>query len=78
MVGVVTTLVVDMAFLVQVLLRLPSPKHKSHVSFSFRTRDCMSQANTNDELPERLIGAVRVSHLELSSAIVPELPTESP
>ncbi|PKI49961.1 hypothetical protein CRG98_029635 [Punica granatum] len=35
-------------------------------------------ANTTDELPERLIGAVRVSHLELSSAIVPELPTESP
>ncbi|OWM65011.1 hypothetical protein CDL15_Pgr028729 [Punica granatum] len=51
-IGVITTLVVDMAFLVQ--------------------------ANTTDELPERLIGAVRVSHLELSSAIVPELPTESP
>ncbi|KAK4794376.1 hypothetical protein SAY86_012370 [Trapa natans] len=51
-IGVITTLVVDMAFLVQ--------------------------ANTTDELPERLIGAVRVSHIELSSAIVPELPTESP
>ncbi|CAH1453293.1 unnamed protein product [Lactuca virosa] len=46
-VGVITSLVVDMAFLVQ--------------------------ANTTDELPERLIGAVRVSHLELSSAIVPKL-----
>ncbi|KVH91657.1 protein of unknown function DUF1336 [Cynara cardunculus var. scolymus] len=49
-VGVITSLVVDMAFLVQ--------------------------ANTTDELPERLIGAVRVSHLELSSAIVPELETD--
>lgn len=46
-VGVITTLVVDMAFLVQ--------------------------ANTTDELPERLIGAVRVSHIELKSAIVPKL-----
>ncbi|KAG1362758.1 Protein ENHANCED DISEASE RESISTANCE 2 [Cocos nucifera] len=45
--GVITTLVVDMAFLVQ--------------------------ANTFDELPERLIGAVRVSHVELSSAVVPML-----
>lgn len=31
------------------------------------------QANTTDELPERLIGAVRVSHIELKSAIVPKL-----
>ncbi|KAH6804427.1 ENHANCED DISEASE RESISTANCE 2 [Perilla frutescens var. frutescens] len=46
-IGVITTLVVDMAFLVQ--------------------------ANSTDELPERLIGAVRVSHIELSSAIVPVL-----
>ncbi|KHN41720.1 hypothetical protein glysoja_003460 [Glycine soja] len=46
-IGVITTLVVDMAFLVQ--------------------------ANTPDELPERLIGAVRISHLELKSAIVPKL-----
>ncbi|KMZ58511.1 hypothetical protein ZOSMA_76G00670 [Zostera marina] len=45
--GVITTLVVDMAFLVQ--------------------------ANTYDELPERLIGAVRVSHIELKSAITPVL-----
>ncbi|XP_066387748.1 protein ENHANCED DISEASE RESISTANCE 2-like [Miscanthus floridulus] len=45
--GVITTLVVDMAFLVQ--------------------------ANTYEELPERLIGAVRMSHIELSSAIVPVL-----
>ncbi|XP_020694612.1 protein ENHANCED DISEASE RESISTANCE 2 isoform X3 [Dendrobium catenatum] len=45
--GVITTLVVDMAFLIQ--------------------------ANTYEELPERLIGAVRVSHLELSSATVPLL-----
>ncbi|KAB2039295.1 hypothetical protein ES319_D03G204100v1 [Gossypium barbadense] len=49
-IGVITTLVVDMAFLVQ--------------------------ANMTDELPERLIGAVRVSHIELSSAIVPKLDTD--
>ncbi|XP_010940820.1 protein ENHANCED DISEASE RESISTANCE 2 isoform X2 [Elaeis guineensis] len=42
--GVVTSLVVDMAFLIQ--------------------------ANTSEELPEQLIGAVRVSHLELSSAMI--------
>ncbi|GAY68173.1 hypothetical protein CUMW_262060, partial [Citrus unshiu] len=47
---VITTLVVDMAFLVQ--------------------------ANTTDELPERLIGAVRVSHIELKSAVVPKLEPE--
>ncbi|KAI6706805.1 hypothetical protein NL676_009767 [Syzygium grande] len=35
------------------------------------------QANTADELPERLMGAVRVSHIELSSAIVPDLDAES-
>lgn len=33
----------------------------------------ITQANTLDELPERLIGAVRVSHIELSSAITPLL-----
>ncbi|KAK4389143.1 protein ENHANCED DISEASE RESISTANCE 2 [Sesamum angolense] len=33
-------------------------------------------ANTTDELPERLIGAVRVSHIELSSAIVPVLESD--
>ncbi|XVE57330.1 hypothetical protein DITRI_Ditri04bG0082500 [Diplodiscus trichospermus] len=49
-IGVITTLVVDMAFLVQ--------------------------ANTTEELPERLIGAVRVSHIELSSAIVPKLDSD--
>ncbi|KAI3468558.1 hypothetical protein Pfo_025221 [Paulownia fortunei] len=49
-IGVITTLVVDMAFLVQ--------------------------ANSTDELPERLIGAVRVSHIELSSAIVPVLESD--
>ncbi|KAJ3681590.1 hypothetical protein LUZ60_014163 [Juncus effusus] len=48
--GVITTLVVDMAFLVQ--------------------------GNSVDELPERLIGAVRVSHIELSSAITPVLDDE--
>ncbi|KAG2241789.1 hypothetical protein Bca52824_096370 [Brassica carinata] len=46
-IGVITSLVVEMAFLVQ--------------------------ANAPEELPERLIGAVRVSHIELSSAIVPNL-----
>ncbi|XP_028553621.1 protein ENHANCED DISEASE RESISTANCE 2-like isoform X2 [Dendrobium catenatum] len=45
--GVISTLVVDMAFLIQ--------------------------ANTYEELPERLIGAARVSWLEHSSAIVPQL-----
>ncbi|KAH9753049.1 hypothetical protein KPL71_014945 [Citrus sinensis] len=49
-IGVITTLVVEMAFLVQ--------------------------ANTTDELPERLIGAVRVSHRELKSAVVPKLEPE--
>ncbi|KAH9753020.1 protein ENHANCED DISEASE RESISTANCE 2-like [Citrus sinensis] len=49
-IGVITTLVVDMAFLVQ--------------------------ANTTDELPERLIGAVHVSHIELKSAVVPKLEPE--
>ncbi|GAY62535.1 hypothetical protein CUMW_218570 [Citrus unshiu] len=49
-IGVITTLVVDMAFLVQ--------------------------ANTTDELPERLIGAVCVSHIELKSAVVPKLEPE--
>ncbi|XP_042022598.1 protein ENHANCED DISEASE RESISTANCE 2-like [Salvia splendens] len=44
-IGVITTLVVDMAFIVQ--------------------------GNTPEELPERLIGAVRISHLELSSALEP-------
>jgi hypothetical protein len=45
--GVITSLVVDMAFLVQ--------------------------GNRMDELPERLIGSVRVSHLQLSSAVSPSL-----
>ncbi|CAN7109205.1 unnamed protein product [Brassica rapa subsp. narinosa] len=49
-IGVITSLVVEMAFLVQ--------------------------ANTPEELPERLIGAVRVSHIELSSAIVPNLESD--
>uniref|UniRef100_A0A7N0UZG8 APOSTART n=1 Tax=Kalanchoe fedtschenkoi TaxID=63787 RepID=A0A7N0UZG8_KALFE len=49
-IGVITSLVVDMAFLVQ--------------------------GNTPEELPERLIGAIRVSHIELSSAIVPKLEPE--
>ncbi|KAL7122677.1 hypothetical protein ACP275_01G058500 [Erythranthe tilingii] len=35
------------------------------------------KANATDELPERLIGAVRVSHIELSSAIVPVLESDS-
>lgn len=43
--GVVTTLVVDMAFLVQ--------------------------GNSVDELPEKLIGTVRISRLELSKAVSP-------
>ncbi|KAH6824471.1 ENHANCED DISEASE RESISTANCE 2 [Perilla frutescens var. hirtella] len=46
-IGVITTLVVDMAFIVQ--------------------------ASSPEELPERLIGAVRVCHLELSSATEPNL-----
>jgi hypothetical protein len=35
------------------------------------------QADTLDELPERLIGAVRVCHVELSSAITPVLEDSS-
>ncbi|URD98896.1 START domain containing protein [Musa troglodytarum] len=50
--GVLTSLVVDMAFLIQ--------------------------AVTSDELPERLIGAVRVSHVELSSAVVTDLADSPP
>ncbi|TVU13087.1 hypothetical protein EJB05_46763 [Eragrostis curvula] len=49
--GVVTTLVVDMAFLIQ--------------------------ANTYDELPEQLLGAARLSHIEPSAAVVPELDDSS-
>ncbi|KAG8094067.1 hypothetical protein GUJ93_ZPchr0012g19332 [Zizania palustris] len=45
--GVVTTLIVDMAFLIQ--------------------------ANTYDELPEQLLGAARLSNIEPSSAVVPQL-----
>ncbi|CAN6202775.1 unnamed protein product [Urochloa humidicola] len=45
--GVVTTLVVDMAFLIQ--------------------------ANTYDELPEQLLGAARLSHIEPFAAVNPEL-----
>lgn len=33
----------------------------------------VAQANSAEELPERLIGAVRVSHIELSAAVVPKL-----
>ncbi|XP_075505993.1 protein ENHANCED DISEASE RESISTANCE 2-like isoform X4 [Primulina tabacum] len=51
-IGVVTTLVIDMAFLVQ--------------------------ANTTEDLPERLIGAVRLCHLDLSSAIVPKFDSDPP
>ncbi|CAN4077301.1 unnamed protein product [Withania somnifera] len=50
-IGVITSLVVDMAFVVQ--------------------------GNTPDELPEPLIGAARVCHIELSSAVVPKLEPES-
>ncbi|WOL17425.1 protein ENHANCED DISEASE RESISTANCE 2-like [Canna indica] len=45
--GVLTSLVVDMAFLIQ--------------------------AVTADELPERLVGAIRLAHVELSSAILVDL-----
>ncbi|KAG2608999.1 hypothetical protein PVAP13_4KG003362 [Panicum virgatum] len=45
--GVITTLVVDMAFLIQ--------------------------ANTYDELPEQLLGAARLSNIEPSAAVNPEL-----
>ncbi|KAL6861420.1 hypothetical protein ACP4OV_017120 [Aristida adscensionis] len=50
--GVVTTLVVDMAFLIQ--------------------------ANTYDELPEQLLGAARLSNIEPSTAVYPELDNSSP
>ncbi|KAL6005848.1 Protein ENHANCED DISEASE RESISTANCE 2 [Asimina triloba] len=45
--GAITSLVVDIAFLVQ--------------------------ANTQDELPERVIGAIRGSYIQLSSAVIPEM-----
>lgn len=49
--GVVTTLVVDMAFLIQ--------------------------ANTYEELPEQVIGAARLAHVEPSTAVVPDLENNS-
>ncbi|NP_001347486.1 Protein ENHANCED DISEASE RESISTANCE 2-like [Zea mays] len=49
--GVVTTLVVDMAFLIQ--------------------------ANTYEELPEQVIGAARLSNVEPSTAVVPDLENNS-
>ncbi|EEE56130.1 hypothetical protein OsJ_05003 [Oryza sativa Japonica Group] len=50
--GVVTTLVVDMAFLIQ--------------------------ANTYEELPEQVIGAARLAHVEPAAAIVPQDLTPPP
>ncbi|KAJ1292265.1 hypothetical protein BS78_02G378800 [Paspalum vaginatum] len=49
--GVVTTLVVDMAFLIQ--------------------------ANTYEELPEQVIGAARLAHVEPATAVVPDLENNS-
>ncbi|CAN6271095.1 unnamed protein product [Urochloa humidicola] len=49
--GVVTTLVVDMAFLIQ--------------------------ANTYEELPEQVIGAARLAHVEPATAVAPDLSTTS-
>ncbi|XP_051197491.1 protein ENHANCED DISEASE RESISTANCE 2-like [Lolium perenne] len=49
--GVVTTLVVDMAFLIQAI--------------------------TYDELPEQVIGAARLAHVEPAAAIVPDLDNNS-
>ncbi|CAI0418799.1 unnamed protein product [Linum tenue] len=114
-IGVITTLVVDMAFLVQVhilsdIAYQPNPSNLKQIDLLFdailRFYSSYSlsvflqflnqripapptlifsstllevtvmqfvQANATDELPERLIGAVRVSHIELSSAIVPNL-----
>ncbi|GJU78008.1 hypothetical protein Tco_1275078 [Tanacetum coccineum] len=46
-------------------------------SLSVVSSPLLFQGNTTDELPERLIGAVRVSHLELSSAIVPKLESDA-
>ncbi|XP_019156047.1 PREDICTED: protein ENHANCED DISEASE RESISTANCE 2-like isoform X2 [Ipomoea nil] len=51
-IGVITTLVVDMAFLLQ--------------------------GNTPDELPERLLGAIRLSHIELSSAVELNMESDTP
>ncbi|XP_074587931.1 protein ENHANCED DISEASE RESISTANCE 2-like [Curcuma longa] len=50
--GVITSLVVDMAFLIQAI--------------------------GSDELPERLIGAVRIAHIELSSAVSADIPDTPP
>ncbi|KAG6791945.1 hypothetical protein POTOM_001080 [Populus tomentosa] len=115
-IGVITTLVVDMAFLVQAQLQLVnsvifgiraeiiyyswcsapslsiqveekvvaknmrdgsialnSCSDDMFVIYSRALRFMHIGANTTEELPERLIGAVRVSHIELSSAIVPKL-----
>lgn len=45
----------------------------NHLNYFWWIHYIKLQSNTPDELPERLIGAVRVSHIELSSAIVPKL-----
>lgn len=47
-----------------------------HTAYEIVWNWCNGQANSTDELPERLIGAVRVSHIELSSAIVPMLESD--
>ncbi|KAK1372878.1 hypothetical protein POM88_029071 [Heracleum sosnowskyi] len=50
--------------------------HRSIMEHSWQLRFAVFsflQANTVDELPEKLISAIRVSHVELSSAVVPVL-----
>ena len=89
--GVVTTLVVDMAFLIQVTNN--SPWHFFYVSILLRSTiaQCMywflhwltailwtsRQANTYEELPEQVIGAARLAHVEPATAVVPDLSNTS-
>lgn len=50
---------------------LASELYKMHFFFYPLSSIPCLQGNTPDELPEQLIGAVRISHVELSSAVVP-------
>lgn len=109
--GVVTTLVVDMAFLIQVgasFLIFFKEKVALTVFVSLKTANAVQsckctlstnrevfscwcvcllavnmillvpfQANTYEELPEQVIGAARLSNVEPSTAVVPDLENNS-
>ena len=70
--GVITTLVVDMAFLIPPLDNLCFFQ-ASLTTACFLTVALDLQANTYDELPEQLLGAARLSNIQPSAAVNPEL-----